>query len=136
MEAQLRQLVAATLGTPYVYGGADVDGFDCSGLVHWLRGRLGVPPGPRTAEGQRQAALRKGALAPATASTAWRFGDLLFSANEPGGLAHHVAVATGEPAAAGAVWVVDAPSKGGQVARHSRRQQANDYYAAREAAWT
>jgi cell wall-associated NlpC family hydrolase len=28
---------------PYVYGGASPGGFDCSGLVMWVYGRLGVP---------------------------------------------------------------------------------------------
>src|SRR5574338_190230 len=30
------------LGVPYVYGGASPDGFDCSGLVMWVYGRLGI----------------------------------------------------------------------------------------------
>jgi cell wall-associated NlpC family hydrolase len=30
------------LGVPYVYGGASPSGFDCSGLVSWVYGRLGV----------------------------------------------------------------------------------------------
>ena len=30
------------LGVPYVYGGASPSGFDCSGLVSWVYGRLGI----------------------------------------------------------------------------------------------
>ncbi len=30
------------LGVPYVWGGASPSGFDCSGLVSWVYGRLGV----------------------------------------------------------------------------------------------
>jgi hypothetical protein len=30
------------LGVPYVYGGSSPSGFDCSGLVSWVYGRLGV----------------------------------------------------------------------------------------------
>ena len=30
------------LGVPYRYGGASPSGFDCSGLVSWVYGRLGV----------------------------------------------------------------------------------------------
>jgi peptidoglycan DL-endopeptidase CwlO len=30
------------LGVPYVYGGASPSGFDCSGLVSWVYGRLGL----------------------------------------------------------------------------------------------
>lgn len=37
------------LGIPYVWGGADPSGFDCSGLVQWVLGHdLGVPNVPRT----------------------------------------------------------------------------------------
>jgi cell wall-associated NlpC family hydrolase len=36
------RLARAQLGAPYVYGGASPGGFDCSGLVMWVYGRLGV----------------------------------------------------------------------------------------------
>lgn len=36
------RLARAQLGVPYVYGGASPGGFDCSGLVMWVYGRLGV----------------------------------------------------------------------------------------------
>ncbi len=35
-------LARSQLGAPYVYGGASPSGFDCSGLVMWVYGRLGV----------------------------------------------------------------------------------------------
>lgn len=35
-------LARTQLGVPYVYGGASPDGFDCSGLVMWVFGRLGI----------------------------------------------------------------------------------------------
>jgi cell wall-associated NlpC family hydrolase len=35
-------LARTQLGVPYRYGGASPDGFDCSGLVMWVYGRLGV----------------------------------------------------------------------------------------------
>jgi peptidoglycan DL-endopeptidase CwlO len=37
------RLALTQLGVPYVYGGASPGGFDCSGLVMWVYGRLGVP---------------------------------------------------------------------------------------------
>jgi peptidoglycan DL-endopeptidase CwlO len=37
------KLARTQLGVPYVYGGASPGGFDCSGLVMWVYGRLGVP---------------------------------------------------------------------------------------------
>jgi cell wall-associated NlpC family hydrolase len=36
------QLARTQLGVPYVYGGASPGGFDCSGLVMWVYGRLGI----------------------------------------------------------------------------------------------
>jgi hypothetical protein len=35
-------LARTQLGVRYVYGGASPSGFDCSGLVSWVYGRLGV----------------------------------------------------------------------------------------------
>jgi cell wall-associated NlpC family hydrolase len=37
------RLARRQLGTPYVWGGASPSGFDCSGLVSWVYGRLGIP---------------------------------------------------------------------------------------------
>jgi peptidoglycan DL-endopeptidase CwlO len=36
------RLARRQLGVPYVYGGASPGGFDCSGLVMWVYGRLGI----------------------------------------------------------------------------------------------
>jgi peptidoglycan DL-endopeptidase CwlO len=36
------KLARTQLGVPYVYGGASPGGFDCSGLVMWVYGRLGI----------------------------------------------------------------------------------------------
>ena len=40
------------IGTPYVYGGSDLEGFDCSGLVQFAYGQAGIEV-PRTAGRQR-----------------------------------------------------------------------------------
>ena len=37
------RLARKQLGVPYVWGGMSPAGFDCSGLVSWIYGRLGVP---------------------------------------------------------------------------------------------
>jgi cell wall-associated NlpC family hydrolase len=36
------RLARTQLGVPYVYGGASPGGFDCSGLVMWVYGQLGL----------------------------------------------------------------------------------------------
>lgn len=60
----------AQLGKAYRYGGADLDGFDCSGLVYFIHQELGLVA-PRTAQQQFNAAARvsRERLAP---------GDLVF----------------------------------------------------------
>lgn len=50
-------LAEQQLGVPYRYGGADPQGFDCSGLVTYVFDQLGVRV-PRTAEQQLTAAAR------------------------------------------------------------------------------
>ena len=52
--AQRRQVVAlaqSLTGIPYVYGGGDIDGFDCSGLVHYVFDCFGIRL-PRSAREQ------------------------------------------------------------------------------------
>jgi cell wall-associated NlpC family hydrolase len=36
------KLAQRAVGVPYRWGGTSMGGFDCSGLVHWAYGRLGV----------------------------------------------------------------------------------------------
>lgn len=65
------EAVAAALkqiGTPYVWGGSAVGGFDCSGLTQWAYQLVGVKL-PRTAQ-QQYDALK--------ATTAPKVGDLVF----------------------------------------------------------
>jgi cell wall-associated NlpC family hydrolase len=49
------QSAAQVVGVPYHFGGADLQGFDCSGLAVYAYERAGVEI-PRTAEAQRRAA--------------------------------------------------------------------------------
>ena len=48
---QFVQLALRFVGTPYRYGGSRPSGFDCSGLVQYVLGRMGISA-PRTSEQQ------------------------------------------------------------------------------------
>jgi murein DD-endopeptidase len=51
----IARAAAQLVGTPYHFGGADAEGFDCSGLVAYVHQRAGLAV-PRTADEQRRAA--------------------------------------------------------------------------------
>lgn len=85
-EIALRAL--SLVGKPYRYGGADLQGFDCSGMVYFIHQALGITV-PRTAADQQRAALSvvKSALQP---------GDLLFFRTTSAQRISHVGVYVGE----------------------------------------
>lgn len=82
------QTALAQVGTPYLWGGSEPGGFDCSGLVQWAYARAGVLL-PRTAQQQYQA----GPLLPVGATA--EPGDLLFFGAGPGAV-DHVGIALGD----------------------------------------
>jgi NlpC/P60 family len=73
--SQFVQLAARYVGTPYVYGGSSPSGFDCSGLIYFALGKLGVNA-PRTSQAQYAWTKR-------VSPQALRPGDLVFL-NFPG----------------------------------------------------
>lgn len=53
MRRQIVGLAQSLAGIPYVYGGSDIDGFDCSGLVFYVYDCFGIRL-PRSAREQAQ----------------------------------------------------------------------------------
>jgi len=102
----------AQIGTPYRYGGADLGGFDCSGLVFHVYGELGVAT-PRTAAAQFEASER-------VSRSELRPGDLVFFRTS-GQRISHVGIYAGEGR------FVHAPQTGRNV---ELRSLDDDYYAA------
>ena len=71
--SRVLSLSRAEIGVPYVWGGTSPGGFDCSGLVQWVYGQLGIAL-PRTAQQQYDATDR---LSPSELTP----GSLLFFAD-------------------------------------------------------
>ena len=90
------------LGKPYRFGGETPRGFDCSGLVYYSFGRIGVEL-PRDTRGQRHVGRKIN-------TSALRKGDLVFFDQE-GKNASHVGIYLGDGT------FVHAPSSGGEVRR-------------------
>jgi cell wall-associated NlpC family hydrolase len=85
-EIALRAL--SLVGKPYIYGGADLQGFDCSGMVYFIHEALGIDV-PRTAAEQQRAATR-------VSTSALHPGDLLFFRTTDTPRISHVGVYVGE----------------------------------------
>jgi hypothetical protein len=58
LRRQIVELSRGLVGIPYIYGGSDIDGFDCSGFVFYVYDCFGIRL-PRSARGQ---AKLKGAV--------------------------------------------------------------------------
>lgn len=110
-------LVSNQIGTPYVWGGDQPGGFDCSGLVKWAADQLGLNSFPRTSEEQWGAVqrIRADQLQP---------GDLIFM-NFPGEVSPgHVVIYAGNDQ------IIQAPSTGQLVQRDSFTQSTAQQWGA------
>lgn len=87
-------------GTPYQWGGSKPGGFDCSGLVQYVYGKMGVKT-PRVS--QQQATMGR-----MTSVRNLKPGDFVAWGNTPA-TAHHIAIYAGN----GMVW--EAPHTGANV---------------------
>ncbi len=89
LTAQVVDVALASIGTPYAWGGTGSNGFDCSGLIRFAYGRVGVRL-PRTSADQ----LRVGT--PVTPQPALlRPGDILGFSGDAFGKADHVGLFIG-----------------------------------------
>jgi len=114
----LKRLISAEIGKPYQWGAAGPDSFDCSGLVYYIYGKLGISL-PRVSAAQAKA----GTYVPKSDLV---YGDLVFFAND-GKNVNHVGIYVGSGE------FVHAPSSGKTV-RISTLESgyyANTYYTAR-----
>lgn len=100
LRSKLVSGAAAFKGTNYVWGGAKPGGFDCSGLVQYVYGKLGINYGRVS---QQQAT--KGKVTPLSQL---QQGDFVAWGSSPA-TAHHIAIYAGN----GMVW--ESPHKGAKV---------------------
>lgn len=97
---RIANLARHMIGTPYRYGGEDpADGFDCSGLVHYTHGAVGISV-PRVSRDQYRHARK----IPLTAAEP---GDIIFFSDAV--KLSHIAIYIGDGR------FVHAPSSGGTV---------------------
>ncbi len=112
--AEIALRAIAQVGKPYRYGGADLNGFDCSGLVFYIHRELGLNV-PRTAAEQYAASqpVNVRRLEP---------GDLLFFRTTKRHVVSHVGIYAGDGR------FVHAPQSGRAI---ELRDLDDEYYAPR-----
>ncbi len=113
----------AGLGVPYRWGGIDLDGFDCAGLVVHCYARAGLAL-PRTAEAQWQSARPVEADSAAPADLVFFWGS---DPATPPDEASHVAIWCGDGT------MIHAPGEGATVRRET--WQPGGFWAGLQHAW-
>lgn len=118
VQLKLAKLISQELGKPYQWGGTGPDGYDCSGLVYSLYGKLGIAL-PRVSRSQAEVGVyvSKDELA---------YGDLLFFARD-GKNINHVGIYIGNG------MFVHSPESGDVVKKTTfiTGYYARSYYTAR-----
>ena len=118
LSAQLKNIISGQMGKPYKWGAAGPNSFDCSGLTHYIFGRLGIVI-PRTSRDQ----LRAGVY---VEKKDLQYGDLVLFARD-GRNINHVGIYVGNGN------FVHAPQSGDvvKVTTLTTGYYANSYYTAR-----
>jgi cell wall-associated NlpC family hydrolase len=88
--ADIVSTALSAMGTPYRWGGTNLNGFDCSGLIKYAYAQRGIAL-PRTSAEQAQAGREIGRML----ERLWP-GDILTFADAPGGGIAHVGLYLGE----------------------------------------
>lgn len=102
------------IGTPYVWGGTSPKGFDCSGLIQYVYGKVAGLGLPRVSSDQANFGTR-------TSINQLRPGDLVATDNSSRNAgADHIAIYAGDG------WIIEAPHAGASVRR--RKLGANENY--------